>query len=78
MAGAGDAVGDLEIFLVAPPGLESVLAEEARALGFRAPRVIPGGVLVTGGWPEVWRANLELRGASRVLARVAEFRAMHL
>jgi putative N6-adenine-specific DNA methylase len=33
---------------------------------------------VQGDWPEVWRANLELRGAARVLARIAEFRAMHL
>ncbi len=33
---------------------------------------------MTGGWPEVWRANLELRGASRVLARFAAFRAFHL
>lgn len=31
-----------------------------------------------GGWPEVWRANLVLRCATRVLVRVAEFRAMHL
>jgi putative N6-adenine-specific DNA methylase len=35
-------------------------------------------VTCTGGWPEVWRANLMLRGAGRVLARVARFRAMHL
>ena len=32
---------DLEIFLVVAPGLESVLAEEARAAGF-AVRLIPG------------------------------------
>ena len=65
-------------FLVAAPGLDAVLAEEARAAGFQDVTVVPGGVQVTGGWPEVWRANLELRGATRVLARVAEFRAMHL
>jgi putative N6-adenine-specific DNA methylase len=39
---------------------------------------VPGGVAVTGNWAEVWRANLELRGATRVLVRVAEFRALHL
>ena len=66
------------IFLVAPPGLEPVLAEEAREKGFADPRAVPGGVEVTGGWPEVWRANLCLRGPARVLVRVAEFRAMHL
>ena len=68
----------LDIFLVAPPGLEPQLAEEARAAGFAGVSAAPGGVSVQGGWPEVWRANLELRGASRVLARVAQFRALHL
>jgi putative N6-adenine-specific DNA methylase len=69
---------DFEIFLVTAPGLESALCAEARERGFRDPKVVKGGVTVQGGWPEVWRANLELRGASRVLARIAEFRAMHL
>lgn len=67
-----------DIFLVAPPGLEAVLAEEARDKGFADPRPVAGGVETRGGWPEVWRANLALRGAARVLVRVAEFRAMHL
>jgi putative N6-adenine-specific DNA methylase len=70
--------GDFEIFLVTAPGLESALCAEARAAGFREPTPVNGGVTVTGGWPEVWRANLELRGASRVLARIAAFRALHL
>lgn len=68
----------VEIFLSAPPGLESLLALEAAELGFAGPRVVPGGVVVAGGWPEVWRANLCLRGASKVLARIGGFRAMHL
>lgn len=66
-----------EIFLVATPGLESPLCEEAKRAGFDA-KLVEGGVSFTGGWSEVWRANLELRGATRVLARIAEFRAMHL
>ena len=70
--------GDFEIFLVTAPGLESALIEEAREKGFKEPSAILGGVTVKGGWPEVWRANLELRGAVRVLARIAEFRALHL
>jgi putative N6-adenine-specific DNA methylase len=69
---------DFEIFLVAPPGLESALGSEARALGFIDPTAMVGGVTVRGGWPEVWRANLELRGAGRVLVRIGAFRAMHL
>ena len=51
---------------------------EARAHGFADPVIVPGGVETRGGWPEVWRANLVLRCATRVLVRVAEFRAMHL
>ncbi|MFD1342059.1 THUMP domain-containing class I SAM-dependent RNA methyltransferase [Litorisediminicola beolgyonensis] len=68
----------LELFLVCPPGLEPVLAEEARALGFAPATPVPGGVVCEGGWSEVWRANLALRGASRVLVRIGSFRAMHL
>lgn len=67
-----------EIFLAVPPGLETTLAEEAAALGFPAPVTVPGGVTFQGGWPDVWRANLSLRGATRVLARIGSFRVMHL
>jgi len=67
-----------EIFLVTAPGLESALADEARENGFRDPKLVKGGVTVQGDWRDVWRANLELRGAARVLARIAEFRALHL
>lgn len=71
-------MSDFEIFLMAPPGLETVLAEEVRAKGFATPTVVPGGVTIQGGWPEVRRANLVLRGAGRVTARIGEFRAFHL
>ena len=67
--------GDFEIFLVATPGLEGPLCAEARAKGFKA-KTVPGGVTLKGGWPEVWCANLEIRGASRVLARIGAFRAL--
>lgn len=66
-----------EIFLVATPGLEAPLAAEAKALGWTGV-IQPGGVAITGGWTDVWRANLMLRGATRVLARIGGFRAMHL
>jgi putative N6-adenine-specific DNA methylase len=77
MTGAGGRMPG-EIFLVATPGLEAIVAEEAREAGFQGVTVGPGGVTVAGGWAEVWRANLELRGPSRVLVRVGSFRAMHL
>ena len=69
---------EFEIFLVALPGVEAVLCAEARAKGFAQAVEVKGGVTLKGGWPEVWRANLELRCASRVLARIGQFRAMHL
>ncbi len=68
----------LEIFLVVAPGLEQVLAEEAREAGFEVTGIAPGGVTLRGDWTEVMRANVMLRGATRVLVRLAEFRAMHL
>jgi putative N6-adenine-specific DNA methylase len=71
-------MSDFEIFLSGTPGLEAVLCAGARECGFAKAKAVPGGVTIEGGWPEVWRANLEIRGASHVLARVAEFRAMHL
>jgi putative N6-adenine-specific DNA methylase len=73
-----DATDEFDIFLAAQPGLEQVLREEAEALGFAAPQAVPGGVMTRGGWPEVWRANLRLRGAGRVLIRIGAFRALHL
>ena len=60
-----------------PQGLEGPLCAEARAKDFKA-KTVPGGVALKGGWSEVWRANLEIRGASRVLARIGAFRAFHL
>ncbi len=76
-SGVMTADGDFEIFLVATPGLEGPLCAEARAKGFKA-KTVPGGVTLKGGWPEVWRANLEIRGASRVIARLGSFRVVHL
>lgn len=67
-----------EIFLTAAPGLEAALLSEAKEAGFAKAKSVPGGVTVQGGWTEVWRANLTLRGAARVLARIGEFRAFHL
>ncbi len=67
-----------EIFLVSTPGLEAALHAEAVAKGFAKARQVPGGVSLDGTWHDVWRANLELRGAGKVLARMASFHAAHL
>jgi len=69
---------DFEIFLATAPGLEPVLWDEVRTKGFKQPKPVPGGVVIRGSWPEVWRANLWVRGAGRVLARVDAFRVVHL
>lgn len=69
---------DFEIFLATAPGLEPVLCDEAKAHGFRAPKAVPGGVTVEGRWHDVWRANLVIRGASRVIARIGRFRTTQL
>ena len=66
------------IFMAVAPGLEEALAEEAREKGFEDARAVPGGVEAQGGWHEVWRANLEMRGAARILVRIGAFRAFHL
>lgn len=52
--------------------------EEMRELNFSALRIDPGGVTCRGDWRAVWRANLSLRIASRVLVRVGDFPARHL
>lgn len=66
-----------EIFLPVPPGLEEALLQEVRYKGFKSVEKLIGGVSFMGGWPEVYRANLWIRGASCVLARIAKFKASH-
>lgn len=68
----------MELFLVTAPGLEGLLADEAREHGFDVAGTLPGGVTINGEWADIGRANRYLRGATRVLARLASFRAMHL
>jgi putative N6-adenine-specific DNA methylase len=67
-----------EIFMTGTPGLEPALHAEAITNGFADAKLVQGGVTIVGGWPDVWRANLKMRGATRVLARVGSFMAFHL
>lgn len=67
-----------EIFLATAPGLESALLAELGTRGFAGGIASAGGVTLQGGWPDVWRANLVVRGASRILARIGAFRVVHL
>jgi putative N6-adenine-specific DNA methylase len=64
----------LSLFAVTAPGLEELCAAELRAMGI-AGAVEPGGVAWDGTRAELYDANLRLRTASRVLVRVAEWKA---
>lgn len=66
----------LRCFAATAPGLEPYAARELVDLGVprAALTVEPGGVSWTGDARSVYRANLWLRTASRVLVRVAEFK----
>jgi putative N6-adenine-specific DNA methylase len=61
-------------FAIAAPGLEPTVASELGRLGI-VPAVDVGGVRWNGTLESVARANLWLRTASRVVVRMAEFRA---
>jgi putative N6-adenine-specific DNA methylase len=64
----------LSAFAIAAPGLEPIVAGELDRLGIVA-TIEPGGVSWTGTLESVTRANLWLRTATRVVVRVAQFRA---
>lgn len=64
----------LALYAVSPPGLEAALAAELAALG-AAGRAGSGGVEFEGDVALLRRANLHLRCATRVLLRLAAFRA---
>jgi putative N6-adenine-specific DNA methylase len=57
-------------FASCPRGLESLLAEELGGLGARGIEPVPGGVAFEGDLLTCYRANLESRLATRILARV--------
>jgi putative N6-adenine-specific DNA methylase len=65
----------LDLFAITAPGLESLVEHELRALGIADVRAEAGGVAFSGGRETMYRANLHLRTATRVIARVAEFGA---
>lgn len=63
-----------ELFVACLPGLEQLLAGEMQACGFRGLEVQKGGVGLAGHSNAVYRANLELGVALRVLLRIGRFR----
>jgi putative N6-adenine-specific DNA methylase len=65
--------GSTSYFATTAKGVESVLAGELSRLGARAVVVKTGGVAFSGDRELLYRANLWLRSASRVLVPLAEF-----
>ncbi|MBN1920651.1 MAG: class I SAM-dependent RNA methyltransferase [Anaerolineae bacterium] len=66
------------LFVVTAPGLEAFTAREMRALGLVGRRVgqpTIGGLEFSGSLRDLYRLNLHLRTASRVIVRLGEFYA---
>jgi putative N6-adenine-specific DNA methylase len=65
----------ITLFATTTMGLESVLAQELRDLGYRNVRVFDGKVEFLGEISDICRVNLWLRTAGRVYIKMAEFEA---
>lgn len=65
-----------DAFAVAAPGLEQIVAGELAGLNVREFEVVDGGVQFAATARALYEANLQLRTASRVLIRLAKFRAV--
>lgn len=72
--GAATSAPRRRIFLVTAPGLEALAAEEMSLLGVE-PVAEEGGVAAEVTAEQLYSLNLHLRTVSRVVVRVAEFRA---
>jgi putative N6-adenine-specific DNA methylase len=64
-----------DCYAIVAPGLEPLAAAELRAIGITPGAIEPGGVEFKADDAVVFAANLRLRTASRVIVRIAEFRA---
>ncbi len=64
---------EMTCFTAVPRGAEEITAAELGRLGIQGAEVAKGGVAFTTGRAGLYRANLWLRTASRVLVRLAEF-----
>jgi putative N6-adenine-specific DNA methylase len=64
-----------DLYLVTAPGLERITASELLALGITSGSVTHGGIAWRGTMRDLYRANLWLRTATRVLIRASKFHA---
>lgn len=70
-----DAGGPFEVFVVTAPGVEEITAREILDLGLPNPDSETGGLTLPGDYGTLRLLNRAVRSASRVLVRVARFRA---
>jgi putative N6-adenine-specific DNA methylase len=63
----------LSLVATCAAGLEELLAGELAELGYRDARPAPGAVTLSGGWSDVYRLNLLLRTANRVLVELGRW-----
>ncbi len=66
----------LDALIVTAPGLEPLALAELSALGIRATTEETGAVSAALSLRDLYRANLHLRTASRVVVRLAQFKAL--
>lgn len=66
----------LELIATSTFGLEAVVAQEVKDLGYKDITVENGKVTFVGDWEALCRANLWLRVADRVRLKVGEFKAV--
>lgn len=64
-----------DLFAACAPGLEPIAAQELRQLGLKDAHLTPGGVECRGSRRDLYRLNLHLRTADRVLMRIGDFYA---
>lgn len=64
-----------DCFAITPPGVEHLTAAELAGLGIGSDGTEPGGVAFRASTRQLYAANLELRTASRIVVRLAEFPA---
>ncbi len=65
----------MRCYAVVAPGLEALTAQELIGHGIRPGATEPGGVEFSATPAQLYTANLHLRTASRILVRIASFRA---
>lgn len=71
----GRALHRLDAFVVTAPGLEELALAEVVRLGAKPASATHGGVHCSLTWSQLWNLHLRARVATRVLVRVARFKA---